>query len=346
MFGTIRKRIYAINVIFLFVTFIIIIFGVIIFNYYTLSTISTNNDTYYYKFDNFSSIEDTILYRNYEESNFFSQKFLLSTALDSFLYKYLFFSFLLFIVIVLILSVIFLKIYNRYILPMLDIDSSTVPEFVEVNRNIKRKEDEIFNQRENLYKINKYITHEFKNSLMVLKGKYYLNPDNAIKYIDEINKQIDDLNALTTNKVDISNIDFLIILAEVIDNFDQNIIFTFESEDYEVQGNTTLIYRVLYNILDNAYKYGAKNVSVNVSKHYNNVICEIINDGPKMNDKELDEIFKMNYRINKLNKSGSGIGLSLVKNVMHILGGSVFVKSTKNETVFILSFVVSKENYV
>lgn len=344
MFRTIKSRFFIVSFTVLLVTFILTILISFGFMEYNLYKNINNSSSYYYKFENFSDIERTIKYNQYTENNFQSENDLIQNYFTNFIYQFIVFIIFLFIIMFIIFAILYNKVYEFALFPLLNIEKSTAQEFIDINKNIKRKDKKISNQKEDLYKINKYITHEFKNSLMALKGKIYTDKEEAIEYVDEINKQIDDLNALTTDKVDIVDVDFLIICAEVIDTFDKYIDFKFSEDDFEIKGNTTLIYRVLYNIIENAFKYGGEEVAVkvDVKKIEGNVVCKISNNGPKLDETKLDNIFKLNYRINKLNKNGSGIGLSLVKNVMDILGGSLFVKSDYGNTTFYLSFIAKK----
>lgn len=193
-------------------------------------------------------------------------------------------------------------------------------------------------QNHDLKLINEYLTHELKNSLSVLQAKVYLQSEDTLDYITKMSSQIDDINALIEPEVNLDNafmIDDLIYSLE--DEINGEIEFHYD-EVLMVQGSDLLIERALYNIITNAYKYGATKVWINIKQIKGNVIFEINNDGPMISNEQLDKIFTMHYRINELNVDGSGIGLALVKNIVDIHHGSIYVESNDINTCFYVSF--------
>ncbi len=193
-------------------------------------------------------------------------------------------------------------------------------------------------QSHDLKLINEYLTHELKNSLSVLQAKVYLNSEDTIEYIKKMNSQIDDINALIEPEV---NLEDAFIVDEMIDSLrldvDQRTKFHIQ-DMMMIKGSDLLIERAIYNIVNNGFKYGADEVIVTARRHGKNAIFEIKNNGPKIKKEQLDKIFNMHYRINELNVDGSGIGLALVKNIVDIHKGSIYVESSENETCFYLSF--------
>ncbi len=208
----------------------------------------------------------------------------------------------------------------------------------EIKHEVEKSDLLVEKQNHDLKLINEYLTHELKNSLSVLQAKVYLNSEDTIDYIAKMSSQIDDINALIEPEVNLESgfmLDDLIYSLER--EVDDRTTFHYD-EMLMIKGSDLLIERALYNIISNAYKYGATKVKVEIKQIKENVIFEISNNGPKISDKQLDKIFKLHYRINELNVDGSGIGLALVKNIVDIHNGSIYVESSDELTCFYLSF--------
>ncbi|WP_158674457.1 GAF domain-containing sensor histidine kinase [Lysinibacillus antri] len=115
------------------------------------------------------------------------------------------------------------------------------------------------------------------------------------------------------------------------------------SVDFEVLMNNTDLYiysdlkrlkQVVTNLLTNAIKYNKDNGNVRISTNVKESILtiEFHDTGKGIEEKELEDIFKPFYRSPSNNPTveGSGIGLSLSKQIIHELGGSLTVSSKVN----------------
>ena len=106
--------------------------------------------------------------------------------------------------------------------------------------------------------------------------------------------------------------------------FDSNakIIFT---------GRKNLIRRCLNNFIDNSIKYG-KNIVVNLKKGSNNLTITIDDDGPGIEEKQYENVFKPFYKIDKSRsqKSSSvGLGLSISSDIIRSHGGKIELSDSK-----------------
>jgi signal transduction histidine kinase len=111
--------------------------------------------------------------------------------------------------------------------------------------------------------------------------------------------------------------------------------------DLEIFADQNLISQVLINLVKNAVEANENNASGEImivagldnSNHPE--IC-VIDNGPGISEKILDEIFVPFFTTRQ---NGSGIGLSISKQIMRVHGGNLKVKSQpEKETVFCLSF--------
>lgn len=106
----------------------------------------------------------------------------------------------------------------------------------------------------------------------------------------------------------------------------------------EIIGNDTLIYRAIYNLVENAIKYNHTGGNVTVSIKEDSEFASVIvsDNGPGIQQEDWQHIFEPFFRIDKSRSrdmGGAGLGLALVKEIAHQHGGDVYVvQSSKNGT--------------
>lgn len=229
--------------------------------------------------------------------------------------------------------------YNLFVKTSIRFDSDNVNDFKQVKQMVNAQNDMIVNTNRDIEKINSYISHELKNSLAILRTKE-IGSDEFDDYIREMNKQLDDISALTTNQIgNKTRIDLLLMVASVIDNYqDKNIGFNFQEGNFDIYGNGTLLTRGIDNVINNAFKYGATKVDIQIYNLNQSVVVKISNDGAEIAREQLDRIFDFKYRVPELQKDGSGIGLALVKNIVELHNGGIFAESNEKKTTFYFSF--------
>jgi len=94
---------------------------------------------------------------------------------------------------------------------------------------------------------------------------------------------------------------------------------------------------VILNIFSNAVKYSSdgKKIFINIEETENEQIIKIIDQGFGISEKSLDKIFDKFYRVTDNEKvqeiTGSGLGLSLVKEIVQQHGGSIWAESELNK---------------
>jgi DNA-binding response OmpR family regulator/anti-sigma regulatory factor (Ser/Thr protein kinase) len=108
--------------------------------------------------------------------------------------------------------------------------------------------------------------------------------------------------------------------------------------------------KILFNLLSNAIKFTAQQgkVEVTIQQSKNNILQIIVADtGIGIAAKDLKHVFKRFYKSEENNKQGTGIGLSLVKDLIALHGGSIQVKSEKNKgTVFTIEIPFETNPYI
>jgi signal transduction histidine kinase len=106
-----------------------------------------------------------------------------------------------------------------------------------------------------------------------------------------------------------------------------------ELEPATLNGDRELMEYAVYNLLTNAVKYSPAETIVTVSAHrdHNQLRLSVQDQGIGMDEKELRSIFEKFYRTRKAEASGeagTGIGLSIVEQIVHHHGGRMEVTST------------------
>ena len=112
----------------------------------------------------------------------------------------------------------------------------------------------------------------------------------------------------------------------------------FETEitpDIECSFNASLISRVIYNLLQNAYKYGRDNgyVRLSLDKEDGSAVIRVRDNGQGIAEEDLDKIWQRFWQADSSRgpEAGNGLGLSMVKEIAELHGGSVRAESTQGK---------------
>jgi len=132
------------------------------------------------------------------------------------------------------------------------------------------------------------------------------------------------------------------ILYNSLDNSERTeLSVSLKNPELEIYADQNLISQVLINLLKNALEANESNKDGNIRIVASNVINDhpeicVIDNGPGIPEENIDEIFVPFFTTRP---NGSGIGLSLSRQIMRVHGGNLKVKSVPDkETVFCLSF--------
>lgn len=106
--------------------------------------------------------------------------------------------------------------------------------------------------------------------------------------------------------------------------------------DITIKADKDLIYRVVYNLVDNAIKFtndGGK-IEFNIKGDLNNLTFRIQNTGKGIPQGELPYVFERFYKVDKsrsANKESTGLGLYIVKTIIKNHGGAISVSSVEDK---------------
>ena len=228
------------------------------------------------------------------------------------------------------------------------------------NRLLKRLGDTFLAQRQ----FSASAAHELRTPLAVMRTRFEVFDKNknpnlpeyketismARTQIDRLSHVIDILLEMTelqsAEKND--NISLSELVEEVICDLvavgeNRGITLSQNKGEAEVTGSDTLIYRAIYNLIENAIKYNKDGGEVSVSVEEHNEFAKVIiaDTGPGIAKEDWERIFEPFFRVDKSRSrsmGGAGLGLALVKEIAIQHGGDVRVaSSSENGTKIELS---------
>ena len=175
----------------------------------------------------------------------------------------------------------------------------------------------------------------------IIKSLNYIkqNSNRMLRLINNISdvKKLDhmcyDVNYTNCNIVEVIE-GIVISVSDYIKVSQRNIIFDTEEEEIIIACDLDKIERIMLNLLSNAIKYSDENtdilVKIRLSEKKDEIIVSVWDDGVAIEKKDNIRIFEKFVQIDKLlNRpcEGTGIGLFLVKSLLEIQGGRVWVNN-------------------
>ncbi|APV48523.1 hypothetical protein BWI17_01760 [Betaproteobacteria bacterium GR16-43] len=97
----------------------------------------------------------------------------------------------------------------------------------------------------------------------------------------------------------------------------------FDLDAAPIHGNPMLVAELATNLVDNASRYGARNVRI-ATRHWGGAsMLEVADDGPGIPESERGRIFERFYRLDNESTEGSGLGLAIVREIAQRHGASI-----------------------
>ena len=173
--------------------------------------------------------------------------------------------------------------------------------------------------------------------------------------IDRLSRVVEDLlllasadegRKLKTEPVDLGILCETICFETDLLYQDKKIRWKVDCGEIQIAGNPALLYRALFNLIENAFKYNLCNGGVEiVTKRMSEKVRIIIEDsGPGISGEHLPLIFEAFYRVDDSRSrkiAGSGLRLALVKSILELHRGTVRAESTPGQgTRFIVELPV------
>ena len=208
--------------------------------------------------------------------------------------------------------------------------------------------------------------HELRTPLALMQVQLDLynsashpgNDADTLQTIKMVTEQNDKLNRMVKTLLDMSELqtvgrDDKIILDAIVEEVladleplavEKNIKLIGKCEDATMIGSDILIYRLVYNLVENAIKYNHPLGQVTVTAYQRNKHAYLsVEDTGSGIPKELRErVFEPFFRVDKSRSrelGGVGLGLALVHEIVRVHDGSICIKSGKTGgTIFEVTF--------
>ena len=131
---------------------------------------------------------------------------------------------------------------------------------------------------------------------------------------------------------------------------DQKTSVSLASDLPPIRGDANLLGQVLFNLLDNAHKYGGPSGAIIHARcEGGEVVVTVTDEGPGVRPADLERIFEKFYRGGRPDgrKAGTGLGLSICKGLVEAMGGMIVAQSPavrKRGTRMILRFPAERQS--
>ena len=208
--------------------------------------------------------------------------------------------------------------------------------------------------------------HELRTPLALMQVQLDLynsashpgNDADTLQTIKMVTEQTDKLNRMVKTLLDMSELqtvgrDDKIILDAIVEEVladleplavEKNIKLIGKCEDATMIGSDILIYRLVYNLVENAIKYNHPLGQVTVTAYQRNKhVCLSVEDTGSGIPKEfMERVFEPFFRVDKSRSrelGGVGLGLAFVREIVRVHDGSICIKSGKTGgTIFEVTF--------
>ena len=215
------------------------------------------------------------------------------------------------------------------------------------------------------------VSHEFKTPMTTIGGFVdgmidgTIPEDQRDKYLHIIAEETRRLSRMVNRMLDAAKIqsgelllspapfDFSAMTSQIILSFEQKI----EKKKLEVEcelddrlivmGDRDHLYRAVYNLVDNAVKFIDEGGRLTLKAHPEGDFCafSISNTGTGISAEDLPHVFDRFYKADRsrsMDKTGAGLGLYIVKNIINLHGGEISVRSDGGETEFEFTLPLAK----
>ena len=208
--------------------------------------------------------------------------------------------------------------------------------------------------------------HELRTPLALMQVQLDLynsashpgNDADTLQTIKMVTEQNDKLNRMVKTLLDMSELqtvgrDDKIILDAIVEEVladleplavEKNIKLIGKCEDATMIGSDILIYRLVYNLVENAIKYNHPLGQVTVTAYQRNkhVYLSVEDTGSGIPKELRERVFEPFFRVDKARSrelGGVGLGLAFVREIVRVHDGSICIKSGKTGgTIFEVTF--------
>ena len=217
------------------------------------------------------------------------------------------------------------------------------------------------------------VSHELKTPMTSIRGFVDGMLDGTIpqerhpQYLRIISEEVDRLSRLVMRMLDAAKIqageliitpapfDLTEMAARVLISFEKQINDKKLEMDVDLQdslivnGDSDHIYRVVYNLVDNAVKFVNEGGTLTIRAEVEGTMSlfSIRNTGSEIPAEDLPHVFDRFYKVDRSrsrDRTGAGLGLYIVKSIVNLHGGDISVRSANGETEFAFTVPLAQKS--
>lgn len=258
-----------------------------------------------------------------------------------------------------------LKPLNKYVEQVETVQSSnlgdvkleedSLTEFSNLSKSFNDMLDRLNQSFKAQEQFNYNVAHELKTPLALMQAQIESfpidNPDikpETELFLKSLGEQIERLNQMSKTLLEIANlnniptneqIELNPLIEEIIADLsllaDKKNITLSTKGNSTITGSDTLIYQMIYNLVENAIKYNKQDgsVSININNDDKYTYIQVKDTGNGIPKEYQETIFQPFFRIDKSRNrqfGGVGLGLALVYEIAKLHKASVYVKDSNN----------------
>jgi hypothetical protein len=232
-------------------------------------------------------------------------------------------------------------------------------KIIKLVRILKHKNERSLSEQENIKSLVSDISHQLKTPIANLKMyteflEGNIGEEQRKEYVEIIKMSVERLNFLSESMIKISRLESGLInlrpqmqsLNETVMVSIKNVFAKAKAKDIEITylGENTEVFHdkrwtaeAVFNLLDNAVKYGRSGtkIALSVKKYGMFSAVEVVDENEPIPEEERSKIFSRFYRgRNAVKTEGIGVGLYLAREIVVKQGGYVNLSSSEKGNVF------------
>ena len=236
------------------------------------------------------------------------------------------------------------------------INEDVLPEFRQLSHSFNQMLERLNNAFAAQRQFTGNAAHELRTPLALMQAQLELfsaeHPDvlpETAEFLTLLREQTERLTQMTKTLLEMSNLQQVarnehIQLAPMIEEIFTDLAPLAEKNDIALEvegdgamiGSDALIYRLLFNLTENAVKYNryGGSVRVTVSQESEKLLIRVSDTGRGIPEEFQRSIFQPFFRVDKSRSreyGGAGLGLSLVWEIAELHGGSVWVEESSDK---------------
>ena len=236
------------------------------------------------------------------------------------------------------------------------IDEDVLPEFRQLSQSFNQMLERLNNAFAAQRQFTGNAAHELRTPLALMQAQLELfsaeHPDvlpETAAFLSLLREQTERLTQMTKTLLEMSNLQQVsrnerIQLAPMVEEIFTDLTPLAEKRgitltadgDGVMTGSDALIYRLLFNLTENAVKYNRPggSVQVTVTQEPEKILIRVSDTGCGIPEKYQQSIFQPFFRVDKSRSreyGGTGLGLSLVWEIADLHGGSVWVEKSSDK---------------